>query len=127
MIVILVYDTVFFAAAETSSRNAAEIQVGMEATEEAFGVMQSSEVISETMRLPAHKGVAVSIAAAQAVLTNTLSPTSGRKRGGSTTSLGNNSLTESKPLSEKSYQFTEEIEKLKEGILNIHRVTFHKI
>lgn len=102
-------------ATENPSRNATDIQVGLEATEEAFGVLPSPEIISEKLCLPAHKGVAVSIAAAQAFLTNTLSPNSGRKRGGSTASLSSSSLVETKPLSENSYLFADEIEKLKEG------------
>jgi len=55
-----------------SLKNDKDIETGMEVVEET--------ILPDPTRLPSHKGIAASIAAAQAVLSHTLSPSPLRKQ-----------------------------------------------
>ena len=88
------------------------METGLEVDEETM--MVPPILLPETLRLPSNvKGVAASIAAAQAVLNNTvLSPTTHRKKvAGSNGSLNGDGSPS--PNAENSYSFTDELEQIK--------------
>lgn len=65
-----------------SAKNDKEIiELGLEVGEETYlDLHHNLTTVPDPLRLPGHKSVSASIAAAQAVLTNTLSPTTHRKK-----------------------------------------------
>jgi len=68
-------------------------------------------IVPDSLRLAGHKTVAASIAAAQAVLTNTLSPTSHRKKKSALTINSNIGVDAiSQP---EHYSFNKEIDQIK--------------
>lgn len=86
--------------------------MGLEVGEETYlELHQSLTPVPDPLRLPSHKSVAASIAAAQAVLTNTLSPTTNRKKKPSVNL--NSNVGDSTSQSENTYySFNKEIEQI---------------
>ncbi len=86
-----------------SLKNDKDIETGMEVVEET--------ILPDPTRLPSHKGIAASIAAAQAVLSHTLSPSPLRKQKVITSNSANNDGTNY--VSEgANYSFLKEVELL---------------
>ncbi|XP_046440628.1 GATOR complex protein WDR59-like isoform X2 [Daphnia pulex] len=99
-----------------STKSDKDIEVGLEVVEETYldlhHSLAPSIIVPDSLRLAGHKTVAASIAAAQAVLTNTLSPTSHRKKK-SALSI-NSSIVGIDAISQpEHYSFNKEIDQLK--------------
>jgi hypothetical protein len=99
-----------------STKSDKDIEVGLEVVEETYldlhHSLAPSKIVPDSLRLAGHKTVAASIAAAQAVLTNTLSPTSHRKKK-SALSI-NSSIVGIDAISQpEHYSFNKEIDQLK--------------
>lgn len=99
--------------------------MGLEVVEETYMDIHHSLapaiIIPDPLRLPVQKSVAASIAAAQAVLTNTLSPTSHRKKK-SVMTISSGNVTDTVAQSENihHYSFSKEIDQIKSlGDLNV--------
>lgn len=96
-----------------SSKSDKEIEMGLEVGEETYlDLHHSLTPVPDPLRLPGHKSVAASIAAAQAVLTNTLSPTTHRKKK-SPINLNNGVAGDTTSQSENTYySFNKEIDQI---------------
>lgn len=87
--------------------------MGLEVVEETYMDLHRSLaptlIVPDSLRLAGHKSVAASIAAAQAVLTNTLSPTSHRKKkSGISNNVGIEALSQP-----EHYSFSKEVDQIK--------------
>lgn len=87
--------------------------MGLEVVEETYMDLHRNlaptTIVPDPLRLTGHKSVAASIAAAQAVLTNTLSPTSHRKKKSAiTNSVGIEALSQP-----EHYSFSKEVDQIK--------------
>ncbi|KAI9557296.1 hypothetical protein GHT06_017122 [Daphnia sinensis] len=96
-----------------SSKSDKEIEMGLEVVEETYMDLHRSLaptlIVPDSLRLAGHKSVAASIAAAQAVLSNTLSPTSHRKK---KSAISNNVGIEALSQPEH-YSFSKEVDQIK--------------
>lgn len=93
-----------------SSRTEKEIEIGLEVEEETYVASSTEEAAFMRRRLPSHKSVAASIAAAQAVLTNTLSPSSHRKKKSVNISVVGDIISQSD--SNSNYSFGKEMDQI---------------
>ena len=121
---LFIYYFLFSAIDAISSKNDKEIEMGLEVVEETYLDIHhhglAPAIIPDTLtRLSGQKSVAASIAAAQAVLTNTLSPTSHRKKK-SVMTIGNGVVDTPSQSENTHYSFNKEIDQIKAlGKLNI--------
>ncbi|XP_059350855.1 GATOR complex protein WDR59-like isoform X2 [Daphnia carinata] len=95
------------------SKSDKEIEMGLEVVEETYMDLHRSLaptlIVPDSLRIAGHKSVAASIAAAQAVLTNTLSPTSHRKK----KSAINNNVGIEAHAQPEHYSFSKEVDQIK--------------